>query len=468
LLLDPRPRAVAPVEVRAGILVPAVACLAIAGLSLLLPSTPTYDPWAWILWGREIVQGELVTVDGPSWKPLPVLFTVPFALFGDAAPALWLVVARAGTIAGGLVALRLAMRLGGPLAGVIALVGLGSAAWIVRNGALGNSEGLLVLCVLGAVDRHLSGHRGQAFALGVAAGLLRPEAWPFLGLYALWLLWEDRGRLRWVAPGLLTLPLLWLAPERWGSGSFWRAAERAQEPLPGTPAFAERPALVILERFAELLPPALWVGIVAALALGLLGRAPVGRARQAVVLATVAVAWVVLVALMTEAGFSGNSRYLIAPAALAIVLAAAGLSWLAGEVAGRLGAGAQRAVVAVVLVAGLVGVVVHAARELPPAVADLRYQAALSADLDEAVALAGGREALLRCGDVFTNRFFVQLAAWELGLHGNEVDYWPDDAPAVLLRARSRRGGTYRPRTRVPGERPLARTSFWRVAGACA
>ena len=41
----------------------------------------------------------LNTVDGPSWKPLPVLFTAPFSLFGDdAAPALWLLVARGGSL----------------------------------------------------------------------------------------------------------------------------------------------------------------------------------------------------------------------------------------------------------------------------------------------------------------------------------------------------------------------------------
>ena len=57
------------------------------------PSVPTYDPWAWIIWGREITHLDLNTVSGPSWKPLPVLFTTPFALFGDdAAPALWLLI----------------------------------------------------------------------------------------------------------------------------------------------------------------------------------------------------------------------------------------------------------------------------------------------------------------------------------------------------------------------------------------
>ena len=54
-------------------------CLGLAALSLLTPSTPTYDPWAWIIWGREIAHFDLSTVEGPSWKPLPVFFTTPFS-----------------------------------------------------------------------------------------------------------------------------------------------------------------------------------------------------------------------------------------------------------------------------------------------------------------------------------------------------------------------------------------------------
>src|SRR3954467_13368567 len=71
-------------------------CLAVATLSLLLPSVPTYDPWAWIIWGREVLHGDLVTTTGPSWKPLPVIFTTPFSLLGDdGAPLAWIVIARA-------------------------------------------------------------------------------------------------------------------------------------------------------------------------------------------------------------------------------------------------------------------------------------------------------------------------------------------------------------------------------------
>ena len=59
------------------------ACLVVAAITLLTPSTPTYDPWAWIMWGREIAHLDLVTEGGPSWKPLPDLFTVPFSVFGE-------------------------------------------------------------------------------------------------------------------------------------------------------------------------------------------------------------------------------------------------------------------------------------------------------------------------------------------------------------------------------------------------
>ena len=83
----------------------------LAALSLLIPSTPSYDPWAWLVWGREIVHVNLQTTGGPSWKPLPMMFTTVFALFGKAQPDLWLVVARAGAVIGVAMVFKLAWRL---------------------------------------------------------------------------------------------------------------------------------------------------------------------------------------------------------------------------------------------------------------------------------------------------------------------------------------------------------------------
>ena len=84
---------------------------ALAAASFLLPFAPLYDVWAWLVWGREVTGLDLDTGAGPSWKPLPVVFTTAFAPAGDAAPELWLVVARIGWLASIALAWRLASRL---------------------------------------------------------------------------------------------------------------------------------------------------------------------------------------------------------------------------------------------------------------------------------------------------------------------------------------------------------------------
>src|SRR5947209_17065936 len=93
------------------------AALVIAAVSLLIPSTPSYDPWSWLVWGREIIHLDLHTSGGPSWKPLPVIFTTVFAIFGKAAPDLWLVVARAGAIVAVVMTAKLAWRITRMLSG---------------------------------------------------------------------------------------------------------------------------------------------------------------------------------------------------------------------------------------------------------------------------------------------------------------------------------------------------------------
>ncbi len=89
-----------------------VVSLVVSALSLSFPSTPIYDPWSWLIWGREIVHGTLsLQASGSSWKPMPMVFTTIFALFGGAAPYLWLLVARAGYVLTVLMTLKLSFRL---------------------------------------------------------------------------------------------------------------------------------------------------------------------------------------------------------------------------------------------------------------------------------------------------------------------------------------------------------------------
>ena len=42
-----------------------------------LGTRPGYDPYGWLIWGRETLAGTLDLGGAPSWKPLPYLFTVP-------------------------------------------------------------------------------------------------------------------------------------------------------------------------------------------------------------------------------------------------------------------------------------------------------------------------------------------------------------------------------------------------------
>src|SRR5690349_21267084 len=228
--------------------------LALGFLSLLLPSAPTYDPFAWIIWGREIVHLDLNTAHGPSWKPLPVILTTITAPLGEASPYIWVAVARAGAIAGIVLSGVLAARLANNIAGAVAALTLAATPWWLRRGAMGNAEGLMVALVVGAVLCQLRGRKGWAFALAIGAGLLRPEVWPFLGLYALALLREDRTRLKWIAAGLALLPVLWFAPEYWGSGNALRASDRARSPRPESPAFANHPAVEVIKDAIGLVP----------------------------------------------------------------------------------------------------------------------------------------------------------------------------------------------------------------------
>ena len=82
-------------------------------------------------------------------------------------------------------------RVYGAIAGVCAFAALLSSNKFVRDAALGNSDPMLGGIVLWAFERHLDGRRDHALYLGVVAALMRPEAWPFLGLYGLWL-WFTR------------------------------------------------------------------------------------------------------------------------------------------------------------------------------------------------------------------------------------------------------------------------------------
>ncbi|HEY4278710.1 MAG TPA: hypothetical protein VGM91_10840 [Conexibacter sp.] len=417
----------------------AAVSIIIAAFTLLYPSTPTYDPWAWIIWGREIVHFNLQTTGGPSWKPLSVAFTTLFAPFGSVAPDLWLTVARAGAVMSIIMSFRLAGRLTGGsvparlIAGVIAGMALIISSQFVRNMTLGNSEGLLVALGLWGIERHLDGKYRQAFVLGFLCALLRPEIWPFLAVYGVWLIVLDTSRkeILFVAGTGVLILALWLLPEYWGSGDLWRAADRAQDPSPNSPAFAKFPFWQVLKNTW----PLILTPIKAASAFGFLVACwNWWRARRDVAVITLtvlSVLWICLIALMTQAGFSGNPRYIILATTVIAVIGGVGFGRavdIAGAVVGRFSAERNGRVLAIGagLLAGVVllGATYHWAgprfRSFGNLDRALRYQAELRIDLSNSLDKVGGKK-LAQCGPVTTGTYQVPMVAWYLGLHTLQV-----------------------------------------------
>ena len=194
-------------------------CVALAVASLALPSAPSFDPWAWLVFGKELATPGpgFSTVAHTGWKPLAVLFTAPLSLAGSAAPSLWLVVVRVAGLAALTLAFRLAARAGGAIAGVLAALALLAGSDWLRYLSAGNVEPLVVALMLGAIELHLAPAAGSAFLLVALAGLARPEVWLLVIAYAAYLLLSER---RWwpLALGIPGMFALWIVPDWLGSG----------------------------------------------------------------------------------------------------------------------------------------------------------------------------------------------------------------------------------------------------------
>jgi hypothetical protein len=454
------------------------ACVGLAALSLLLPSQPSYDPWAWLLWGREIAFLDLDTQNGPSWKPLPVAITFLLAPLGkledSLPPALWLVVARTGALLALVLAFRVAGRLAGPDrrvatgAGVIAAVALLLSPNWVRYMAHGNEAPMAVALMLWALDRHLDGARHHALVLGFLACLLRPEVFPFLAVYGA-VVWHSRPAHRRLVAGLaLALPALWLVPEWIGSGDPLGAASQARSEPSWSLSLHDQPWLAVLDRWQRMAGLPLEVGALAGVVFALRRRE-----RTSVALASLAVAWLALVVAMTEVGFSGNGRYLLPPLVIVSLLAGCGaartVAAIARSVPPRL-AGPPLRLAAAGAATALLGL--GAASDLERRLDGFGRQAdsvSPLADLHEELTLAvqrvGGPNEITPHGAPTVNRAFITHLAWELKVPIRDVEL--GHGHGVVFTAGGRLSGPP-PDVRRPerGLRSLTRVGAWSVRRA--
>ena len=134
--------------------------------------------------------------------------------------------------------------------------------------------------VLWAFERHLDGRRDHALYLAFAGALLRPEVWPFLGLYGLWL-WFAEPRLRSPPRGARRARARALVPARVvGLGRPVPRGRPREQPEPGqrrrSPSI---PALELVSRFRKVVIAPVKVGIIIGVALRARDVDPAPRAR---------------------------------------------------------------------------------------------------------------------------------------------------------------------------------------------
>jgi len=237
--------------------------------------------------------------------------------------------------------------------------------------------------------------------------------------------------------------------------------------------------------------------------------AAVAGPRTVRLMASGAAVWVAIVALMAQAGYAGNPRYLVAAVALGCVLAGVGAARLGAALARsavrlvaarretaltrdavrlvgarlgtalsrgavRLGAARRGAVLARRAAAGAVAVLLAATAVAT--LGDLRAQereiatrADRRAALPGLIADAGGRDTLVGCARVRTAADMRPLVAWELDVPMIDLDVVPV-RPAVVLRWRPHYEGPVEPvmDPARSGYRLLARAPGWEAWAACA
>jgi hypothetical protein len=451
------------------------AAIGIALLSLLVVApAPSYDPWAWLLWGREVAGGGLSTLDGPAFKPLPVGVCALLAPFGSAAPWLWVLLVRAAAVIAAILAFAIARRLAGGsrAAGALGAVAVLLCGALPAYTAAGAEPALVIALALGAAAAWRERRMRVALACAVGCALLRVEAWPFVAAAGVWL-WRERPQDRALLAALAVgIPAAWLVPELIGSGDILRSGTRARVPNPGQPALADVPGLAALRAAVELPLWPLWAGVAALIALSLRAPRRAGdaaaparaTAARALLPAAAGAAWIGLVALMAQAGFSGEPRYALPGAALIALSGAVGLATVATNVVSPTLGRVETTFVALALV-----VIAAAPRlaELGDVRAEQAYQWRLAGDLADAVEIAGGPEAVLACGRPYVGWLRGPLMAYRIGVAKHLVE--PDEPPrppGMVFRS------SLHPAARAAPDAPpqfaeVARAGTWQVLAAC-
>lgn len=430
-------------------------------------SRPGYDPYGWMIWGYQTLHGSLDLSGAPSWKPMPLIFTVIYAPFGHFQLWMWMTTVVFLSLAGCVFAGRIAFRVvdedganRGPaiaaavFAAVLPLVIFDSTHYSYIHYILSSqSDPPLVTCVLAAIDMHLMGKRRWAIAALTLASLGRPEAWPAEFLYALWLLRESRRAnpdaalrddpmFRFLFGNLLVILFMWFGiPEITNHKPLLAGDLAADSPR----MLHSNKVIGTISRYKALNEWPVWLcaGIATAWAAYRYRRKdpdPRGRNIFMLVLFSQCVLWVVVEIVFALKGLPGVPRYMFEPGVVAIVIAAIGFGWLLSEIPKFFKVTRLAGLAAAIAVVGFI---------VPGAVAHLRAEHkefnAEKVRTDEISRLAGivnstgGVQHLESCGaPVMTNVEYASIFGWLLHRNTDGIGYKEQyelrlKSPIVLL-----------------------------------
>lgn len=422
---------------------------------------PGYDPYGWLVWGYQTLHLSLDLGGAPSWKPLPYLFTVPYALFGHYQLWLWMITAVAVSLAGSIFAGRIAYRATGggsaalegsepirryaPIAAAIfagaAVLGLeGYMHYILSV----QSDPMIVTFCLGAIDMYLCGRYRWAFVFGVLGSLGRPEVWPFLGLYFIWAWFKVPSMRVMLCAGLAVLLFTWFGIPWITNGRPDIAGELA---LRSPRELHENKVTGTIGRFTELHYLPVWIAALCTVALGV-----VRRNRLVLALSAGVVLWLIIEIAFAFHGFPALPRYMFEAGGVVAVLAGIGVGWALTELPKlRRGLPWWTGIpVVVVLIASLVpGAIARTRTER----VDLKHERGRTnqiALLETTINTLGGYRHIRDCGEPVTIVEYASALAWLTHLDVGFVGYIPNlemrrRYPIVLMLPAPGGGWTVRP-----------------------
>ncbi len=321
------------------IVVGAIVLRLIAGVAFA-----NYDTLYALTWGGQLARGETPAYGVPiAPTPHPLLELLGLALYPLGAHAeldVTLALAFGALAACGWIIFSLTRRWFGVAAGVLAALIFLTRVPILSYGVRAYLDIPYLMFVLGAVLVEVRRPRAGApvLALLALAGLLRPEAWVFSGLYWLYMLGLLPSALRSRLPQgepirerrsmvLLTLltaagPLIWLGSDLLVTGQpFWSLTNtrHTASTLDRTTGIANVPEY-IPRRIGEILRPPVLLG--AAIG-GILSLRWVSR--RALPGAVIGVLAVLVFALFAVVGLPINTRYAFMAAAILCIFCGAGV-----------------------------------------------------------------------------------------------------------------------------------------------